>query len=260
MKYFLVALICVLSLHCSAKLHFHQLNYRHAAEVIDLIKGHLNSDEKISGEGFQLIINSSEERYQALQSLIEQIDKKPAEFIIQVKKHLLKRQKNTHQSINIHVNPEGVQGQVTHYSTRNQSNKLTTQTIRTLANKKTYIYTGKMIPIGFQVINPDGSRIKGTHYKNIIDGFHADARLNSHNQVLFTIHNQSQNLMKEVNTLVKNQVIQRNEVGTQLLLSLDQWVIIGESQTQSKRQSIGTRDRAAENYQILLKVSLVGAE
>ncbi|MBN1379291.1 MAG: hypothetical protein JXA04_08640 [Gammaproteobacteria bacterium] len=78
-------LLCCLHFTAAQQLTIIQLKNRQADELIDTIKPMLQLNEGVSGHGYELYLNAGPETTRNIQTLVEHLDKTPAQLLISVR-------------------------------------------------------------------------------------------------------------------------------------------------------------------------------
>ncbi|MCO7222789.1 hypothetical protein [Pleionea sp. CnH1-48] len=241
----LIVLLLLCSSDLVAKLYIHQLNHRSADEVKALIEPHLKYNEKISASRFQLILNVSPKRYEDLKPLINELDKAPGQWLVQIKSEKHHRRKANQHETTVTVGPHNSGIRVDAHSTRDRGNNQEFRSVRVMQGKSAFIGTSQLLPGGF-LLYGQGQTI--TLFQTITDGFYITPVIARDDQVRvsLSLKHQSQTKQRAIN--------EQQQLSTELWLTEDTWSLIGSNRQSGSHKSLSTRDRKFEATDVYIRL------
>ena len=239
------------------------LKFKTAEQVIPLITPLVEQEVKLSGQSFQLIVSANSEQTQLIKQLIEKIDLAPQSYRIELRINDQQGKQQNSFQLNTNLSTQGARVSSKVISTHRQNSDQLQQTVRATEGYPAYINTGEFIPTAFHFDFASA----GLEYSEVLSGFYAIPQQRADGQVLLTIQQQKQQVApfpnKKINPSFQKQrpVIQHQDLSTQLLVPLDQWVVLGEvSQQQSQRpltstgKSYSTNAAKYQQQQLMIKI------
>ena len=266
--FILIAILSASSaLHAADSIHYFDLKNRPADEVIPLLKPLLNSNEAISGDGYQLFIKTSAQRQQEIETLIFSIDKAIKSFRISVTndEFVASQESNIDASItarsgdaevNVGRYPPKKSGVTVNIDTRNTEDKSDkTQFIRVQEGKPAFISRESLhiIPIYSYIQRPNGNfLIEHNHLSpSKKDGFYVLARSADDQTANINIQSTSSNRQT-----YQGYGQDQTYVDTTLRVPLGEWFEIGGNTDTRETQSDGVLYRTKKNEQRYKKIFL----
>ena len=162
-----------------------QLHNRPAEQIIPLLQQHLETNEALTGRGFQLILRARAERMQELKALIAQLDAAAARLRISVRRASVAEIERDNQRLSGEVRMDesgaALRGKVTIHRTEAKSHERDTHMVNTLEGEPAFIAEGLAFPaVGSQVHIINGRRVvtNTLEYRQLESGFYALARIN----------------------------------------------------------------------------------
>jgi len=233
------------------------LQNRPAEEIQTLLAPMLESDEALSGTGFNLIVKSSEPRQHILRQLVEQLDSPLHTLLISVMQNSVKtaEELNTEEQFSISSSTIRMRGMTA--DTRHLDQQRTLQQIKTLEGQAAHIETGEIRPVETVTMYDFGYGYPGvastTQMQQASSGFAVIARLAGNQDVVLDISPWSERFANRAG-------LSTQSAQSTLRTQLGKWVEIGgiSDNQQSDRQgfrgfNVTTRSNASH---ILIKVDL----
>ena len=262
-----ITLILLSSSHAADTIHYFDLNNRPANEVIPLLRPFLETNEAISGDGYQLFIKTTPQRKQEIENLLSAIDKAIKIFRITVTndEYVATKENNINASITARTGdgeitvgkyPREESGVTINVDTRNTEDKSDkTQFIQVQEGKPAFISRERLhiIPIYSYIQRPNGNFIIENNqlspYKQ--DGFYVVARSIDNSSVNISIQSSSSNRQT-----YQGYGQDQTYVDTTLQVPLGQWFEIGGNTDTRASESSGILYRTKKNEQRYNKVFL----
>lgn len=258
------------------------LQSRPASELIPILRPMLKPGGAISGTGFQLIIRTSPENLEQLQTAIAKLDQSSKQLLITVRQGGDDRHLKNEGSIsgryeggsgNISIGSEtpgiergatlgsrGEKGHITArvYSTDRQNREALSQSVRTQDGEWATIYAGQSVPYPTQSIvqTPYGASVQqGIEYKDVTSGFEVRPRVNGE-QVILEVRPFYNKLSRKGAGIIDTQ-----SASTTVSGRLGEWMEIAGTGHQEQRRGRGmtysTRRKDQGTRRIFLKVELL---
>lgn len=242
-----------------------QLHNRPAEQVIPLLHPHLETNEALTGQGFQLILRARAERVRELKGLIAQLDTAPARLRISVRRASVAEieRDNRHLSGGVRVDEDGtaLRGKVTVHRTEAKSHERNTHMVNTLEGEPAFIAEGLAFPtVGSQVHIINGRQVISNtlEYRQLESGFYALARING-DQVTVTASPKREALSPRGGGMVESEALVTTVRGP-----VGQWLELGGRTASVERSSSGvvhrTESKEHEANPIWIKVEVLGSE
>ena len=239
-----------------------QLSNRPAEEVVDLVRPFLGYRGTAVASGTKLIVRTSPDNLAEIRQLIDQLDKRLAQFQISV----LQTSRLTLAELNANA---GVYGAVTNqggglgasghlYQTDSKTDGEITQQIRTMEGKAAHIEVGQSFPVpnytssGYGGVPVYGA---GIGYRDATTGFAVVPRM-AGNEVLLDVSPWSDRINR-----LGGGVVHTQSASTTIRAPLGQWVEFGgqnHSENDAGRAILGKYERTSKNaINIFIKVDRI---
>ena len=243
LKTLLTTLILALSLvvtQASAKLFIHQMQYLKAEQVIPAIKPHLSEETTLSAKDYQLFIDTTEAEYKKIKSMLEMIDKKPKNLMIEVRVLDRKLDNWEMKGAQLKISGSSSSAKVTRYQTSGRSKHDSVYRLKTMEGYQGFVSTGEAFPTHNLVKHYD-SFVPTTKYKNAKSGFYVTAQQLPSQQFRVAINTQQQ-------TRGNGNVIKQSGAANQFTVNEGHWVLIASTgETASNRSSNNYRVASSNN-------------
>ncbi|WP_125182566.1 hypothetical protein [Thiohalobacter thiocyanaticus] len=242
-----------------------QLHNRPAEQIIPLLHPHLEANEALTGQGFQLILRARTERVKELKGLIAQLDAAPARLRISVRRASVAEIERDNRRLNggVRVDEDGagVRGKVTIHRTEAKSHERDTHMVNTLEGEPAYIAEGLAFPtVGSQVHIVNGREVisNTVEYRQLESGFYALARVNG-DQATVTASPKREALSPRGGGMVESEALVTTVRGP-----VGQWLELGGRTASVERRSSGvvhrTESKEHERNPIWIKVEVLEGE
>ncbi len=238
------------------------LRYRHAQDVLPLLRPFIEPGGALTGQGNQLFIRTSEANRRQIEQMLVQLDRAPRQLLITVRQDRI--QDSTDQQV-------GAQGSVTYHSTRSVTGRGTlnvrdehtvgtrnlVQTLRVLEGARATLTMGVAVPFTFRrwLPQPDGGWIdtSQTVYYDALSGFDVRPTLNGDSVTL--------EITPQESTLSSGGV-ESMRVATQVQVRLGEWVALGGADLRAEQSTRGllSQDASAQSGQRGVWVKVERAE
>lgn len=247
------------------KLEVIQLHNRPAEQIIPLLQPHLETNEALTGQGFQLILRARAERAQELKALIAQLDAAVARLRISVRRASVAEIERDNQRLSggVHVDEDGaaLRGRVTIHRTEARSHERDTHMVNTLEGEPAFIAEGLAFPtVGSQVHIINGRQVISNtlEYRQLESGFYALARING-DQVTVTASPKREALSPRGGGMVESDALITTVRGP-----VGQWLELGGRTASVERSRSGvvhrTESKEHETNPIWIKVDVLEGE
>ena len=262
MKFKLVAyslLLPVLAYAENTIMEIIALQHRPASEIQALIAPLLENGDRVSDNGFQLIVKTTPGRLENIKALVQQLDTQQHNLIVSVLQNSSLSADELNAQESIRLSPQTIQFQGMNADTRELRRQQTTQSLRTLEGQAAIIKTGKIRPIQnigvYGSINANQTTANqfvpgNTQFIEIDSGFSVTPRLNGE-QISIEIAPWSEQF--QAGNQIETQGL-RTSVNTKLGV----WVEIAgiDSTSTQTGNGINTFNQGAikKNQRILLKI------
>lgn len=242
-----------------------QLHNRTAEQIIPLLHPHLEANEALTGQGFQLILRAQAQRVRELKALIAQLDAAPARLRISVWRASVAEieRDNRRLSGEVRVDEDGatLRSKVTVYRTEAKSHERDMHMVNTLEGEPAFIAEGLAFPtVGSQVHIVNGRQLitNSLEYRQLESGFYALARINN-DQVTVTASPKREALSPRGGGMVESEALVTTVRGP-----VGQWLELGGRTGSVERSRSGvvhrTESREHEANPIWIKVEVLGSE
>ena len=224
----LMFLLLSLNGFASSKMYVHQMQYLKAEQVIPTIKPHLASSTKVSGKDYQLFIEANKDEYQKIMQMLEMLDKKPNNLLIEVR--VLDRKLDNWEmaGASIVAQGESVSGNVTRYKTSGRSTVDNVYRLNTMEGYQGYISTGVAFPT-HQIVKHYKSFVPKTQYKEAKSGFYVVAQKTPNQGYRVAINAQQQNRQPQ-----DNRNVQTTQSGQTFNTEAGKWILIASTDKASE--------------------------
>lgn len=238
------------------------LQNRTADEIMPLIRPMLDTQEALSGTGFQLIVRASPARQQEIRNLVTQLDQAIQQLRISVRRAAQQEVEYERAQANVNLGSAGgeveARGRAIVRSTRDKAGERNNYQVTTLEGMPTFINTGEAFPVptqSGQVINGQLVVTQGLEYQQLNSGFYALARTQGDN-VTVDISPQ-----REILDPHGSGRIQSTSLVTSVRGRLGEWLELGGTSQQRTTQGGGilrsTRSKDDTQQSLWLKVEAV---
>lgn len=242
-----------------------QLHNRPADQIIPLLQPHLETNEALTGQGFQLILRARAERAQELKALIVRLDAAAARLRISVRRASVAEIERDNQRLRggLRVDADGaaLRGRVTIHRTEARSHERDTHMVNTLEGEPAFIAEGLAFPtVGSQVHIINGRRVitNTLEYRQLESGFYALARVNG-DLVTVTASPKREALSPRGGGMVESEALVTTVRGP-----VGQWLELGGRTASVERSSSGvvhrTESKEHEANPIWIKVDVLEGE
>lgn len=243
----------------SLSVHALQLNYRQAEEVMPLIKPFLHPQGIMTGEGYKILVKTSDKNYRDLLQFVAEIDVSLRQLRVSVTldSERVMRENQALNNTETQTSEDKILENLTtrQYSTGRRDKSALTQQVQVLEGKWAKISTGESVPVGQRTRNPDGTMTESISYKSVNSGFQVLPRISG----------------DQVNLFIRPQLDSRHAEGggriqtrgaeTTLTGKLNQWILIGGASkavvNQPGSRVYSTKRRKESHNQIYVKVEVI---
>ncbi len=236
-----------------------QLNSRQAEDVIPLIQPFLHPEGVITGEGYKILLKTSDKNYRDLLQFVAELDVSLRQLRVSVtvdrelaltENRALSTTTSKTGSANILTNSTSKL-----YGTGRRDKSDLTQQVQVLEGKWANVNTGESVPVGQRTRNPDGTITESVSYKSITSGFQVLPRINGEQVNLF--------ILPQLNSKSKEGGgrVQTRSAETTVTGKLNQWILIGGTAevviNQPGSRIYATERRKESHNQIFVKVEVI---
>lgn len=234
------------------------LRYRTAAEVIPVLQPLLERGGALTGQDYKLFVRTSPGNLRQLRAALEQIDRKPNQLIVSVRRSTEQEMQRERAQMSGTVSNRGadVSVRATEANARDRSSGIAS--VQVIEGNSAMISSGSDVPIVTSVVAGAGRRpFAGatTSYRNVSSGFLVTPRVNG-TQVVLDIEQQDER--------VANGSIQTQRLTTQASGPLGEWIRLGGVSESATTQSRGILSRQystqSDAREIWVKVDSVPGE
>lgn len=263
--FLLLWLAVAVSAPAADQLEVIQLHNRPAEQIIPLLHPHLEANEALTGQGFQLILRARAERVRELKGLIAQLDAAPARLRISVRRASVAEIERDNRGLSggVRVDEDGtaLRGKVTVHRTEAKSHERNTHMVNTLEGEPAFIAEGLAFPtVGSQVHIVNGRQVISNtlEYRQLESGFYALARING-DQVTVTASPKREALSPRGGGMVESEALVTTVRGP-----VGQWLELGGRTASVERSRSGvvhrTESKEHEANPIWIKVEVLEGE
>jgi len=233
------------------------LQNRPVTEIQPLLSPLLESNEAITGEGFNLIVKAQPNRLESIRSLVKQLDTRLRNLNISVLQTSNKSAEQLNAEAAIAATPSAIQMHGMTGDTRDVNSQRTAQQLRTLEGQPAHIEVGQIRPVeNYSMYNSrygySGIAVN-TQLQQASTGFAVIPRLQGDNEVIVDIAPWSDRFLG-------NNWITTQSVQTSVRARLGEWIEIGGTgeQAQTDRQGFTGFNYSTQKNElkILIKVDL----
>lgn len=236
-----------------------QLNYRQAEDVMPLIKPFLHPQGVMTGQGYKILLKTSDKNYRDLLQFVAEIDVSQRQLRVSVTldSEMVMRENQSQHGVTVDNSDDRILADmaVQQHSTGRRDKSALTQQVQVLEGKWANIKTGESVPIGKRTRNPDGTTTESVTYKAVNSGFQVLPRI-SGEQVNLFIRPQMDSQHREGGGR-----IQTRSAETTLTGALNKWILIGGASEASINQPgsrvYSTEKRKKPHNQIFVKVEII---
>lgn len=254
--YSIVLLICVLSSVIAQAEELVtktiQLNYRQAEDVISLLRPFLHPNGVMTGDGYKILVKTSNKNYLDLQQLVAEVDVSMRQLRVSVT--LDSELAKLENQLQISADAEDDEQEVRQYASGNRKTSGTTQHINVIEGKWANVSTGESVPVGQRVRNPDGTITESITYRSVNNSIQVLPRISGDRVTLF-IRPQSSNQTGPAGRT------STRSAETTITGKLKQWILIGGASTAEVNQPgsrvYSTQKSEASSSQMFVKVEVV---
>lgn len=258
-------LVSVAAVAAAHQLELIQLQNRSAPEILPILKPHLEADEAMTGQGYQLILRATPERLSELKTLVDRLDQAQARLRISVRRAdnawMEAENRRLRGQIGVHEGNVDAQAKVKLYRTEGKASDGDEYVVNTLEGQPAFIAEGLAFPsVGSEVHIVNGRRVVTNHleYRQLESGFYALARVNG-GQVTVTVSPRREALSPQGGGRIETSAMTTTVRGP-----LGRWLQLGGVGTRAERQSQGTvyrtESKQQEQNQIWIKVDVINSD
>jgi len=234
------------------------LKYRTAAEVIPVLQPLVEQGGALTGQDYKLFVRTSPANLQQLRAALEQIDRKPNQLLVSVRRSTQQEVERERAQANAVVSNRGaaVSATATNSNARDSSDGVAS--VQVIEGNAAFISSGSDVPIVTAVAARGGRRpFAGavTEYRNLSSGFVVTPRVNG-TQVVLDIEQQDERVV--------NGTVQTQHLTTQASGPLGEWVRLGGVNETASTQQRGILSRQystqSDAREVWVKVESVPGE
>jgi type II secretory pathway component GspD/PulD (secretin) len=208
------------------------LKYRTAAEVIPVLQPLVEQGGALTGQDYKLFVRASPANLQQLRAALEQIDRKPNQLIVFVRRSTQQEVERERAQASAVVSNRGSAVAVNATSSNARDRNDGVASVQVIEGNSAFISTGSDVPIVTAAAARGGHRpFAGavTEYRNLSSGFEVTPRVNGA-QVVLDIAQQDERVV--------NGTVQTQHLTTQASGPLGEWIRLGGvNETASTHQS-----------------------
>ena len=249
-------------LHAADRIEIVPLKNRSAEELMPLIRPLLDSDEALSGTGYQLIVRAAPDRQDEIRSLIAQLDEAAQQLRISVRRAAREEIERERAQANVTIGTHGgeveARGRAIVRSTRDKGGERNYFQVTALAGTPAFIHAGEAFPTptqSGQIVNGQVVITQGIEYQQLSSGFYALARTQG-DQVVVDISPQ-----REVLDPRGSGRVQTTSLITTVRGRLGEWLELGGTAQQRSHNGGGllrsTRSKDDTQQTLWMKVEAV---
>lgn len=212
-----------------AEMFVHQLNYVSSEQIIPVMKPHLSPETKLSGKGYKLFIQTSVDEYKKIQDILKTLDKKPGEYLVEVR--ILKRRLDKWEMKQTNIQATNTNLRIKSKQITNTNNQHGEKKFRLRISEgyQGFVNTGESFPT-HQLINQYQHFIPKSGYKKVTSGFYIVVNQMPDNQVKLSVSAQSQQRKTK-----HSKTVVQSSTNNQIVGAKNEWILI--SSTSSKQQN-----------------------
>jgi len=227
------ALACFLaSSNLFAEMFIHQLKYQQGSQIIPVIKPHLSESTVISAKDYKLFIQSTPQEYEKIKSMLIMLDKKPGQYMVEVK--ILSRKLDNWElkQTQITASNEQVSGKITRYQSGSNRDNEKLFSLRLIEGYQGFVNTGESFMTN-QLVNHYGSFLPQSGYKKVTSGFYVSLNETNNNLVRIAVSAQAQNRQSN-----NSQNINQSATTSYVTGNKGDWILLATiNDTQTNKQS-----------------------
>ena len=248
----LLVLSSMTSLNLSAEMFIHELKYQQAAQIIPVIKPHLEPNSVISSKDNKLFIQSTQAEYNKILSMLKMLDKKPGEFFVEVK--ILNRKLDDWEVKGARIVASGrqVEGKITRYQSSDSRDNEKRFSLRLTEGYQGFVNTGESF-VTNQLVNHYGSFIPQTSNKKVSSGFYVTVHNANDTQVRVAVSAQAQNRKTK-----NSQTIDHSAATSFINGTKGHWLLLAttnEAQAQTNSRRYKTQSSSSDKRWYYLRVN-----
>lgn len=265
LRFVLCSLLLVSSLQASAEIRVIQLQQRSDHDMIRLLQPLLEPNERIAGNGQQLILSADSGRLDELEQLIARLDTPLRRVLITLDESGSRF--GSEQSIETRGRIRGREGEIRfgqpgpggnrvdirHYSTNENSDGL--RSVQTLEGNAAFIQTSQLIPQQQWTINRYGRPVMHTTQRELSQGLYVTPSIQG-STVTLELSTQNDRLAR-----YDSRIVEQSSLSTRVTGQLGQWIELGGINQNSQQQSSGIlsggKSYSNENNSLRIKVQLL---
>ncbi len=238
-----------------AKMTIIKMNYVPAQNVISIIKPHLKPETKITAKDNNLFIEADESDLKKIHSMLTMLDKKPEQYLVEVKITQRKMEESERQQTSISVNADHqqpVSANVKVYRSDSLSNSDKHFSVRATEGYQAFINTGEAFPT-HQMVKHYDSFIPKTQYKKVSSGFYVVIRETGEQRVRIQFSGQNQQRKRN-----SDQTIEESSTNNIVTGKLGEWILLAASEQNTKsnhNKSYSTQNSRSNNQWYYIKVN-----
>lgn len=234
------------------------LQNRSAEEIQSLLVPMLENGETVTGNGFDLIVKSQPERFEAIRKLTRQLDRRQHNLLISVLQNSHKSAEQLNAEVAVQISSKSIRMQGMTGDTRDADSQRNMQHILTLEGQAAHIQTGTIRPIENVTVYDSGygypGAISNTQMQEASTGFAAAPRLTNDQEIIIEISPWSDRFQNRAG-------LETQDIQTTIRARLGEWVELGgisqhqQVERRSDFQGLNHSTRNQDNY-TLIKVDL----
>ena len=214
-----------------------QLQYRTAEEVMPVLQPLLAPGDALTGSDYKLFVRASAGTVKQLRSALEQLDRKPRQLVVSVRrasKGIIERESA---SANVQLGTQGARGSVIATQDSGARDGGDVASVQVIEGNAAFISTGQSIPIVTGVAAGGRNRwaASSTSYRDLNSGFTVTPRIAGSN-VTLDIEQQNETVGNASN-------VHTQSLSTQVRGSLNEWISLGAVNESTTTQQSGILSR-----------------
>ncbi len=226
------------------------MNYLSAEQVIPVITPHLKKETGLSAKGFQLIIQSTPEEYKKIQQLLTLLDKKPAQYLAEVRIINRKLDDKELKQTQLTINQHSTDIKIKRYRTQDNKGGDRRFTLRITENNQGFVNTGESFPT-HRLVQHYNSFIPKTIHKEVTSGFYIKISQLPEDKVRIAINAQSQSRKLD-------QSIKQSSTDSLIVGKKDSWILLastGNNDSSNGKNKYSTRNNHSNKQWYYLRVN-----
>lgn len=237
--------------------HTIQLNYRQAEDVISLLRPFLHPEGTMAGEGYKILLKTTDRNYKDLLQLVAEVDVSLRQLRISVTVDSeLAMLEN--RSVTGAPAPSGKDEPLANptskqYTQGRRNKSPATQQVQVLEGKWARISTGESVPVGQRIHNPDGTITESISYQSVKNSLQVLPRVSGEQVTLF--------IRPQRESSASGDRFKTGRTETTVTGKLKQWILIGGAPEavipQPGSRVYSTGKRTESHNQLFVKVEVV---